>query len=176
MLSVIDHVHGDGSLKSMPVRWAAGSSGHYAEGREIKVGISGLSLSQIVHEIGHKIDREGIPSTANPFASMDASSELADVMRAIHASSAVLALHNDATYHQDASYRRYQLKPTELWARAYAQFIAEESRHPGLLAEIHVRRAGTSGYWPDSQWETADFSQIRLAIKSAFIRLGWQMK
>ncbi len=176
MLDAIDEIHGDGQLRNMPVRWAPGTSGHYAPGREIKIAKGGLKYSQLVHELGHKIDAEGAARRLYNYASTDPTSELADVMTAIRASQAVANLHADPVYQsgrENRKYRAYQLNPKELWARAYAQFIAEESGHKQLLAEIDARRSGQTGYWADSQWEPADFDPIRTAIKAAFMRLGW---
>lgn len=174
VLAIIDRVHSDGPLSSMPIRWGKGSSGHYAPGREIKIGASNLWRSQLVHEIGHKLDREGIGSK-NSYASMGQTNpEMKSVLQAIKSSSAVNSLKTASAYTRSPAYQSYQLKEVELWARAYTQYVAQESGDPDLLQDIENRRNGTAGYWPDSQWTTADFAPIRKAIRSLFDSLHWQ--
>jgi hypothetical protein len=63
----------------------------------------------------------------------------------------------------------YYLKPEELWARAYAQYIAEKSGDITLLGDLPRVRAAR----PWCQWETSDFAPIRSAIDATFRKKGW---
>ena len=174
-LDTIALVHGDGILPQLPVRFAKGDEGHYKVTRkiaEIKVGKdTEHQVSQAVHEIGHFLDHRGIPG--NGLSSNIPGGEVAGVLAAIKASDAYSNLVNNPHYLADPKYRRYQLHDFELFARAYTQFIAEESGHLGMQAEILKRRAGRTGYWPDSQWGRLDFVPIRNAMRTLFKKLNW---
>lgn len=165
-------VHGDGTLPDLPVRFGSGTKGHY-NGREIKVGKSaGHQLCQAVHEIGHFLDHRGVPGAGFTSESL-LPGDMDAVMTAIRASAAYTSLRDDPDYQRNRKYRRYQMKSVELWARAYTQFIAEESGHLDMQAELQKRREGKTGYWKDSQWEASDFAPIRTAIRDLFVKLNW---
>lgn len=164
-------VHGDGKLPDLTVRFGTGSGGHY-NGREIKVGkTAGSQLCQAVHEIGHFLDHHGLAGSG--YTSNIAAGDLQETLDAIRTSAAYISLRDDAAYKANADYRTYQLKRVELWARAYTQFIAEESGHLGMQAELQKRRDGKTGYWKDSQWTPSDFAPIRAAIRKLFVKLNW---
>ena len=125
--------------------------------------------------MGHKLDREGIPS-AKTYASEDPKSAIAGAMDVIRASQAVTNLRALQLPFKHWKYKRYVLGDKELWARAYAQFIAEESGHPGILEEIQnivTHGVSKTGYLAESHWQTADFAPIRIAIRDALTSLGW---
>jgi hypothetical protein len=90
-------------------------------------------------------------------------------MRAIRGSEAHAAL----SRRPSGIYTNYQLSPGELWARAYAQFIATESGSVEMLTYLEKVRSGRTIYWAESQWTDADFAPIRAAIRDAFRHLRW---
>lgn len=173
MLDAIEAVHGDGPLRQSLLRQGEGSSGYYASrSSEIKWGKKGLWAQQIVHEIGHKIDFEALPGQGllhrQPWPEVKAFWE------AVNKSAAVADLRRPEHYKDfTRKYMRYLNEPVELWARAYAQFIAEESGNPRLVESIQKRRDNYPGYPPSSQWTSEDFAPIRESMKSIFQRLQW---
>ena len=64
----------------------------------------------------------------------------------------------------------YLLSDEETWARAYTQFIVEESGDVALKAEM-VKK--TEGYEQGVQWKDADFAPVRAAMREIFTSLGW---
>ncbi len=90
----------------------------------------------------------------------------------------------------------YLLSTKEVFARAYAQYIAVESQHADGLAELaNIVKAGTTGpvastayfnwrpkgkppapgTWDyPSQWTDDDFRPIRAAMTSLFQAMGWR--
>ncbi len=73
-----------------------------------------------------------------------------------------------------AHVREDLLSRREVWARAYAQCVAEETGDETLLHEIATRRAGGDAFLPDSQWAVQDdFAPLRDEIRDVFRRLGW---
>lgn len=172
MLDAIEAVHGDGPLKVSMVKQGGGSNGWYRPGTsEIKWGKEGWGLD-LVHEIGHKIDFEALPGQG--LLSRQVWPEVEAFRQAVRNSTAWRILRSPAALKGISnSYRLYMQEPREVWARAYAQFIAEESGNPRLLADIALRLKGGTGYPSASQWETGDFAPIREAMKSIFERLQW---
>lgn len=63
--------------------------------------------------------------------------------------------------------------PKEAWARAYAQFIAEESSDETMAAQVSEIRAEVL---PDRQWQAADFAPVRAAMGELFTSWGWKKK
>src|SRR5690606_9836911 len=110
----------------------------------------------------------GIPSN-EIYASEDANSPLVRVMDAIYRSEAFKNLANIL----NRRHRNYARSGRECWARAYAQFIAEESGNPLMLQRIRNVANGTvSGYPLGMQWMEQDFAPIRQEIKTAFQKMG----
>jgi len=63
----------------------------------------------------------------------------------------------------------YSLRPRELFARAYAQYIAEKTQDPRLLPELEEEQKGK---YPN-QWSTEDFALIKEAFDNLFRKRGW---
>jgi hypothetical protein len=88
---------------------------------------------------------------------------LAAVIRMLKATPTVQSI---TTY----SANPYYLYNRELWARAYAQYIAEESAVPELLVDLKKMRQSQR---PWLQWPSAEFAPIRDAIRTVFTQLKW---
>jgi hypothetical protein len=74
----------------------------------------------------------------------------------------------------DRRHTDYLLKPEELWARSYAQYIAERSADSDMLAALDLLRPpALTGQLYSSQWETTDFAPVAAAIDTLFKGLGW---
>jgi len=72
----------------------------------------------------------------------------------------------------DKNHLRYLLGTDELWARSYAQYIAESSGSSILLEQLERERQDK--VYGERQWETDDFKPIREAIDNLFSSLGWR--
>jgi hypothetical protein len=66
---------------------------------------------------------------------------------------------------------RYMCDPKEVWARAYAQFIAVESGSPAMLAELATMQ-GVSGELVTYVWSDASFAPVREAIRETLRLAG----
>ena len=67
----------------------------------------------------------------------------------------------------DRAYARYLLRPHELFARSYAQFIATESQAPAFAGEMHRLRVAREGIvsYPEL-WDDSDFTRVAEAFRS----------
>lgn len=65
----------------------------------------------------------------------------------------------------DRTHLRYLMSPHEVWARAYAQFVAVESGNTAMLAELAA--AQSSALYP-YQWSDEAFEPIRRAMREIF--------
>jgi hypothetical protein len=71
----------------------------------------------------------------------------------------------------------YLLRWDELFSRAVAQYIAQESGDRDMLVEIRERAHPEPGaaYYPQ-HWSEADFEPVRVEIEMLASRLGWKNK
>lgn len=126
----------------------------------------------LLHEIGHYLDYTSL-EPAGQLTRFSADSDLVLVINAARKTKAF------RTYEQvmadssalvfDTDYAEYLSRPEEMWARAYAQYIAEKSGDEELLAAI-AERAGLS---IPNQWNREDFAPIREAIDQLFVYKKW---
>lgn len=175
VLALIDQVHGDGPLSKIPVTHKPGRGNlgvfrHWPNGAAVDIGykkpskVAHAELT-LAHEIGHWLDHSGAPGT-NILTSTIKDGPLAEFMRVARQSQAVLAIQAKP----QSSARSYYLKSVEIFARAYAQFIAEETQDPTMLAQVaQIRSEG----WPERQWSTEDFKPLRDEMRKAFVGFGW---
>lgn len=183
VLAVIDSVHGDGPLKQIPIGHNAGDAlgaFSYRGGQAVRIDYLhsaprdwGLHPElTLVHEIGHWLDKSGRPS--RNWITDDLDGELKPWWEAVQASTAWKSLESmpSETWRQRAK-RDYYLKPKEAWARAYAQYIAEESGDETMTAQVSDIRSETL---PDRQWQAADFAPIRAAMNDLLTSWGWKKK
>ena len=165
----------------MRVRMLKGQAGEYIpKSGHIKIGKDGADpLAQFVHELGHKLDWEGVGTPASPG---NKSPEMAEFLRVAKASQAYAGLQDEHDGHRLTrphstdylrKYLKYQRQDWELWARAYMQFIAVETQHKGLLQTVADRLAGKTLFWKNSQWEDTDFAPVRQALRDLLVKKGW---
>ena len=72
----------------------------------------------------------------------------------------------------------YWLRPNELFARAFAQYIAAKIQSQALKAEIRLIRAGALSESPsavpaNAHWSDPDFREVKRSLDRAFSTLGW---
>ncbi|HLP01682.1 MAG TPA: hypothetical protein VK163_06625 [Opitutaceae bacterium] len=163
-------MHGDGDLPKLPIYAKAGRGnlGEYvhrgSEPLQIGIAPSGSwPALTTAHELGHFLDHQ-VLGRAGQFASAN-SPALAAFRDAVEASAAVQAIRE-----LPETVRAYFLKPHELWARAYAQYIATRSGNAMLAGQLDKVRGGMQ---PWRQWSDADFKPIAEAIDAFFREKGW---
>lgn len=174
-LAAIDAVHDDGTLPAMTLtgRPVSGALGHFDHAqREIAVSPGGpWPQMTAAHEVGHLIDFFAL-GEAGAFAS-EAHPALAAWRAAVAASAPVKALQGEAGAALPPRARSYLLRHRELWARSYAQYVAQRSGSAELLRQLDKARAGaTVGQL--TQWRDADFAPIAAAIDELFRTKGWR--
>lgn len=183
---IISQVHGDGVLPQMMVLIRRFIKEPTQAGRLSATPSPTLTPELIVsphakdvlwtavHEIGHLLDNQGLhtPSEDRLFASQG-QPELKGLM---------LAIRNNQTYHEILARSRqartgYFVRPQELFARAYTQFIAEESGDARMLERLRLIRSGGMedlNVWKESQWNTAQFAAIREEMRKVLSQLKWR--
>lgn len=171
-IATIDSVHGDGRLLPIPINQAVPKNtyGVYrafpttAKGISVLRNYTGAELT-FAHEVGHWIDHIGIPSRTQ-FASQSGEPLFEGFWKAVKASKAYQALGTIP----NTTTRDYLLRGREVWARAYAQFIATRSGNPAMLSRLEELRTSKL---PQRQWSDEDFVEIGNAIEGMFKELGW---
>ncbi len=187
-IAAIDQVHDDGKLEPIPVRQMRLGNDSLGHIRTTKAGqVVELAVHSdgpwpkltTAHEIGHVLDLValGKPAAAGQdarFATDLPDGPLAPVMEAIRATQAFAQLqnsHHKAFARELRAHVTYLLKPVELWARAYAQFVATQSDDPELKADL--KRALANPGIAGRQWQPDDFVPVAAAIVQVFRSLGW---
>jgi hypothetical protein len=158
----------------------------YRAGQPVKIGMNSKYGSHhsmtFVHEMGHLIDhqfigptpgtygiKQGIIQGNNPliddFFNAITNSHLYDDIQTMMIKGEI-----------QRSYGQYLVSPEELWARAYAQYIATKSGNPVMLADLAKAATpstktvtGSSGITysrAPQQWDAADFGPISDAIEA----------
>lgn len=192
-IGMVEKVHGDGTLPAIPVRAEQkmtneGEFRRYANNTPLDIRVYAKTtgpLTTLVHEVGHFIDRAGIPGTdARGDRDWANDPTLAAWYHAVQGTDAVKRLKSlrtnpvvratvggqEVPYKVPPAYREYLLKPTELWARAYAQYVTLRSGDPRMAAEIGDSMKGSV----PTQWSDQDFGPVARAMDEAFAKLGWR--
>ena len=180
VLAMIDQVHGDGPLSAIPVdhKVSKGSLGTFFSraGTPMRIAYRRRKMPKLpnlqlhpemtlLHEIGHWLDLAGLPGRG--FSS--GSTALLPWLDAVRGTAAFQRMMQSSNVRN----LRYYASNEELWARSYAQYIAEETQDAELLSQLADTR--TSAYFPEwSQWESADFAPVRSAITDLLTAQGWR--
>lgn len=181
-LKAIDLVHDDGTLPTIPVEPTRGKSylgalhsRRRAGGQEaVKISIATKGPwpeLTAVHETGHLLDLEAIGAKGS-FATDSGAAGTKDVIAALRNTDAVRGMesdHKNASGYREKAFFDYMLNPKEIWARGYAQFIAEESGDVRLLAQLEKAHLSS----PGRQWSKADFAPAAQAFRTLFKALNW---
>lgn len=175
----IDQIHGDGKLPIIPIREASspgyyGAYYHGAGRRHIEIlGAGDHKELTAIHEIGHFIDDKGLPGAGFTSAKHPSMEKF---RRAVADTDTVQQLATRYAAEPDHGIRQelaYYLNPVELWARAYAQYIAVKSADPLLIAQLdHIRR-DTHDLYNLRQWPDQDFAPVAREIDNLFKDMGW---
>lgn len=182
-LDIIDAQHKDGVLPRTRIVNAPpdGLLGTYRRSHPGTKGSQRLAVDPdnpvprltTAHEVGHWLDNWGLhsPTEARPYASWG-QPEMKRVLDAIRRSSGYRKLEARARREGET----YWLRPQELWARAYSQWIAGRSKDPVMRAELaSIRRGDVEQHngWKESQWGGLDFAPIEREITRLFKNRGW---
>lgn len=198
-LAIIDRIHATRPLPKIPIHNSYNdtvpSAGGFVSREDEPVAIdintykdfAPTAILTFVHEIGHFLDLAAL-GKAGVFATL-AGDPLLDVWRrAVESTGAVEALRQrkaagtvivqtpDGPVEMTVGRRHagYLLALDELWARSYAQYIAENSLDTGLMAALELTRPpAVIGQIYPAQWHTEDFSPVRQAIDTLFRGQGW---
>lgn len=177
VLACIDSVHGDGKLIGCEVKSAGRSkevNGAYSRYWPPTIRLSSSARSPeltLVHEIGHYIDYEGLKHSPSSLRRTDDKEPLiTKVLEEIHNST---GYKDGAAFFSEhaPSYLPYWSRDREVFARAYAQYIAIKSQNAKLL-----RQVSTILKDPDNkflQWTSSDFHGILKAMDDLFKGEGW---
>ncbi|HTJ78526.1 MAG TPA: phage minor head protein [Rariglobus sp.] len=179
-LQLIDLAHDDGVLPSIPVNGAVPKSawGAYfrtAAGKPVNIALAAKApqkLMTMTHEVGHFIDHQALDA-AGIFASQE-SPLLAGWRHAVEHSQPIALLRQKlaAAHEPLRTHLEYLLRGREIWARAYAQYIATRTGDAAMLAELEAMRS-QAGYGNLVTWTEADFAPIAKEIDLVFKQKGW---
>lgn len=192
VMAAIDDVHGDGDIPLVPVKFGNMSTryGHYKSNWdgspvEIKVSMAGNPHPRLTlaHEIGHWVDGHikvnkklgnagGATAGMREFRNAAEDSAAVQRIKRIHDGEEKIT-YAGKEYDGDKRYARYLYSGDEVWARAYAQYVATHSGSRVLLDELEemVQDAQRGGY--PTQWTPEDFAPISRAIDKVLIEAGW---
>ena len=174
-LAAIDSVHDVAVLPKVKLKTEATFKfdGAYSKDSSL-IALSSYAVQPeltLAHEIGHLIDAQAI-GTIDVFASID-NPLLAEWRDAVANSAATTALHDlrGIIANDDLD---YFLKPSEQWARSYAQYIAKKTNHALLVKQLNERLKHPDIAYSYSQWQDDDFMPIMISIDNLFLQLGWK--
>lgn len=141
------------------------------------------------HEFAHYLDDCGFPAsrgwaseTELRLDTLRQSWENTDAVRALRAGSEMgritAYLPNGASAElplmpAERENCRYYLRGREIFARGYAQYLAERSKNMVLLQQVRQRRECLEGRLYHVQWSERDFRVISSAFDDLFGGLGW---
>jgi len=187
VLGVIDAIHGDGDLPEIPLGWSKSTKWNGAmkfsvnklSGEMTATSISVSTISPhphmtVAHEIGHFLDQQGIGSRR--FASVDPKFSLLfkafnDAIAGSDSFQVIQKLTTLNLSQKTKEHLAYIQQPEELFARAYAQWVATKSKNKTFAKELDdsLPKSGTIPH----QWSHDDFRPIAASLDSMFRELGW---
>jgi hypothetical protein len=188
-VGALDRVIGDGVMAKIAVQIdnnGTDEGGHaWVRGvgtTELKV-LRGIPFSgiTILHEIGHRLDVEGLgqkqgygSQSKNP---LDQAFKATKGWKAAIRASGAYDLLNKLKINSSANHEhlKYLLASSELFARSFAQYIVLRSADPQLTAELEFMRnpANHPGVYYPYQWAHDDFEPIATAFDQMFYAMGW---
>lgn len=126
----------------------------------------------VLHELGHLIDLLFFEPANKLTQPDDSKKELEPILIAAQSTRTWQQYQGRLNLHPLDDDALYLTRPEEIWARAYAQYIAEKSGNETLLAAVIEQAAPAYNQLPE-HWSSADFTPIRQAIDSLFQTKGW---
>lgn len=182
----IDAVHTDGPLPQSYISQTSslqllGSFNPWVKDAPITISSAGKHPDLTAcHEIGHYVDLWGlgkgqcqlthgmlpseIEAEKRSKYGSEHSTEMDELMSAIMESTTLATIRA-----RSGMYYRYLERRRECFARAYAQFIAVESRDKTLIKQLNRQRQERNL----NQWTIKEFRPIRNAFRNLFRKKGW---
>ena len=185
VVEIIDKVHGDGALPQIPLnastakdRMRPGMQGKYsyipANDRAAQIVIKGSGDHRemtIAHEIGHFLDHQGFAGRG--FSSAGREHPVARIVSALQNTETMKAPLRSATQMaMNRRYINYWVQREEIWARAYAQYIANKSGDAAMRKQLTAMQE--KQYY--GQWTDEEFLPVQNMIDELFQELGWITK
>jgi hypothetical protein len=177
----IDSIHGDGPLPPAPVRHeeSRGSvNGQYRRfDNEITTFKEEAIPMTLTHEIGHWIDYRGfrnIPGAEPPMKGDKVFASHSPLFKKfIKIAKGSKKIKEIKAAYLTAKSKRYLTSNHEIFARAYAQYIATKSKNPEMLENLKNRQTGVKGNIYPDQWDDDDFVPLYNEIETIFKQIGW---
>ncbi len=128
----------------------------------------------LLHELGHWIDYTYLDLPRNVTMVGNAFVDIFPVLQAVEQSELWKSYEMMLADRATSKIRRehikdYLMKPYEVWARVYSQYIAEQSGNSSLIAAL---QRGQKRAIAD-QWKDEDFASIRNALQALFVKKKW---
>ena len=183
VFDAINTVHGDGALHKIPIKTTSATT-YYGQfscypNQPIKISLSTSAEGvhpelTLAHEIGHFLDNDAFPKEAGEYHASDGSpnAKVAALMKALSDSDAIKWFIDS----KDAQDREYYLRPTEMVARSYAQYVAVKSGNTTMLNQVSAIIGSELNVYQHTQWTEADFRPIMKAYDDLFEEIGWLEK
>lgn len=182
VIQTIDSVHGDGPLPGMALKYIKRKSttlGSYSlSNTEIKIFDITQSPITLVHEMGHWIDHHGfkniakVPSNYGVQSMASYSDLLKPIITAANASKKIKDIKSDPILGR--KWKVYASSNHEIFARAYAQYIATKSGNKQMIDGLKERQGSdfVRSVYPE-QWDDDDFKPIYNEFEKLFKSIGW---
>ena len=173
----VNRVHGDGKLPKIPIQTSTAKSyygGCSLEEGKLKIKLAGGDNVELttLHEIGHFLDHKGFPGAGLNSDKLKLLIE--EIEKSPEVQKLTEMLRDVSTSAQTVKYIKYLLKPVELFARGYAQYIPTVTTDKKLLDQVEaIIENGSSESTRLSQWKTQSFEPIRKSFDSIFEEMGW---
>jgi hypothetical protein len=194
-MAAIDAVHGDGPLKDLEFKFKSKSGSTRAvydtgaAGHSITLHKYDTPVTSTVHEVGHWLDHiafnqkgTGAPypgrfnlmkTIADEWGSYGP--EFQEFIKAAKSTRAFESLMNDHRLREDS--RVYLTRNHEIFARAYAQWIAVESGDQNMIDNINKDLEATrQQIQGQTAWEWDDFELVRPHMRAIFEKRQWLRK
>lgn len=171
--AAVSSVHGIGEVEMpiIPVGQIPGIRGRFVHTGGIDLGVDSRRPEMMTaHEIGHFIDWSALPGDGHASQRITTPSMRA-LIRRIQASETWAVLQE-----LPEEGRRRLSAPQELFARAYAQWIAMRSGNRRMREQIDRGLASLIVTRRLLQWDYEDFLPIAVALDMLFEERGWLVK
>jgi hypothetical protein len=180
-----------GNLQVVPIRvkgYLAGANATYGwNARNGEINVSKYAMgpaASTAHEYGHYLDHKLFGKGGSPLTDFATHSgdpkiraELKSLKLAMYKSKAIHQLvkrheeHEQYKDYQGQALTQYLLTPTEIFARAYSQWIGTRSS-PQIRHELHEADNVWRSYGYHAQWDDKDFEPIARQFDHLFAKRG----
>lgn len=196
-MKAIEGIHTIGSHKPTPtpVTGAIALAGKRGVGAFVRERVTGTAVRievkedgptrglTLAHEIGHYLEQTLIPghnSGRRDWAADPTLRPFADAVRATEAYQNLTAMRGKTEIDRgglrhavDPGRTDYLLSNAEVWARAYAQWVATKSRSVELIEQLDRTRDPAANLYHVAQWGDHDFKPVAAALELIFGALQW---